>query len=282
MTDRLVAIDLDQPAGEQLPEQFRTEVEYLVEASLSAYDSSAVAVFERMDVSPDRDRRHAIDTLIRTLKDYDLWDRIDGFYMFAAHTSQAALLNWRRDTANMVAVNAPYFTEDRGFKGDGISSYLWNTQAATVHMAPTDIAMSLWISDNKTVGSWDVSMSGWDCRLYGDVDNNRMSFRVSSATSTNVTVSSANQPGLHTITRADTTNKQLYKDGGLLSDIADAYNSGGSYPTVQPIYLGVTSGTSGFTNSRYSMFAYGGAMDAGESALFYNTVNTYMQAIGLV
>lgn len=251
-----------------------------IENIVGHYEAEAIDLFDRMSVRPDFNRRYAINTLIASLKDYGLWTRLDGLYMFAAHTSQAALLNWRRTSANMSAVNSPIFTADVGFTGDAGAAYLTNTSAATVHTQATDIAMSLWLKTKKTLGSWDISWSGWDARI--SADSNTVGWRLSEATGDNVTISDANQPGLYTIARVTASEERIYKDGGLAKSNTRAYNSGASYTTTLPIYLGVTSGTSGFTNGTYSFCSYGASMNTSEAALFYNAVNTYMDAVGVV
>ena len=42
----------------------------------------------------------------------------------AAHSSQAALLNWVSTSYPSSTVNSPTFTTDRGYAGDGVSSYV--------------------------------------------------------------------------------------------------------------------------------------------------------------
>lgn len=246
------------------------------------YAPETVAVIRAMSARPNRDRAVAIDTLIGTLKGYNLWDRVDGFYILAAHTQQAALVNWRRPgTANLTAVNSPTFTTDVGFAGDGATSYLTNTSAAAVNTQPTNISMSLWLKTQKTTGSWDVSWSGWEGRI-GLETTGLVAWRLSEGTGDNVAISNVTQPGLVTIARATGSETRIYKDGALAKSNTFAYNAGGTYTTTIPIYLGSTSGTSGFTNATYSMFHYGASMTTAESALFYNAVNDYMTAVGVV
>ncbi len=264
--------DVDIAVTDELTERFENIVGH--------YETETLDLFDRMSVRPDFDHRLAINTLIKALKDYDLWDRLDGLYLFAAHTQQAALLNWRRDAANMTAVNSPVFTADVGFTGDGATSYLTNTSADAVNTGPTDIATSLWIKTRRTVGSWDFSWSGWEARIF--TDNNAVSWRLCDGSGDSVSVSNANQPGMYITSRSSDVGSRIYKDGGLIKSNTRPYTVDGTYTVTIPIYIGVTSGASGFTDGTYSMASYGGSMTGGEAALFYNAVNTYMDAVGVV
>ena len=179
-----------------------------------------------------------------------------------------------------MATNSPTFTADRGFTGDGASAFLTNVNAATVNTQPTDVAVSLWLRSKKTVGSWDLSWSGWEQRI--STGAGTVGWRSSEGTGHTASISDANQPGLYTISRAAAGASKMYKDGSLVDSTANAYNAAGTYTSTLPIYIGVTSGTSGYTNGSYSACAYGGSMSDAEAALFYNAIHTYLSAVGAV
>lgn len=251
-----------------------------VELQNAGFETETVDLLNRMTVRPSITRCSLINSTIKSLKDYGLWNRIDGLYILAAHNQQGSLLNWRRNVANGVAVNSPTFTTDVGFTLNGSSQYLWNTQSNTVNMTSTNAAISLWLKTLKTVGSWDFSMSGWEDRIELAAAGN-IGGRMSSATTSTMTVSQVNMPGLATLCRPDGTGFKIYKDGGAPLSNSTAYNSSGTYTTNIPTYIGVTSGSSGYTNGTYSAWHYGASMNDAETALFYNVLYTYMQAVGV-
>lgn len=111
------------------------------------YTPEASALFARMSVQPDSTRKRLIDNLITSLKSNNLWTKLDAFYVFASHDSQASLLNWVA-VNNCVAVNSPTFTTDRGYTGDGTTSYL-NTQ-----INPTTYPSPKFVQDNAHLGVW--------------------------------------------------------------------------------------------------------------------------------
>lgn len=90
-----------------------------------SYDADASALFVRMSVPPDDARKGVINTLIVGLKAAGIWTVLDAIWLIAAHDAQAARLNWKGDVNNISAVNSPTFTVDRGYAGDGASSYLF-------------------------------------------------------------------------------------------------------------------------------------------------------------
>lgn len=92
--------------------------------SRPAYEPEALALFARMTTPPDARRKGLINTLIAGLKHAGVWSRLDAFYMLAAHTAQAACLNWVADAYNLTPVNNPAFEVDRGYTGNGLNAYL--------------------------------------------------------------------------------------------------------------------------------------------------------------
>lgn len=90
-----------------------------VNATIAASD-----LVSRMTSRPSRSRRAQIEKLINTLMSCGVWYQLDCLYIFAAHHVQAARLNWVRNSQDLTSVNAPLFRIDRGFAGDGASSFL--------------------------------------------------------------------------------------------------------------------------------------------------------------
>lgn len=251
-----------------------------IEAAIEGInDVSTVALVNRMSVRPDYDRRIAINTLITNLKDYDLWDRLDGLYLFAAHTQQAALLNWRRDTANMTAVNAPVFTTDVGFTGDGAAAYLSNVSSETVNAEVTDMAVSLWMTDPTFTG-WKLWMSsGWNVGLTNS--SSLVSWRIGREASTDTALGAVAQAGIYTLTRTASDQAYLYKEGSVIGTDTNLYTDPGAVDTTLPLRLLTTSGTTSFSDATVSFAAYGASMNDSEVALFYRAVFDYMTAVGV-
>lgn len=252
---------------------------------LGGYEAETIDLFNRMDVRPDENRRDAINTLIAALKTAGVWSKLDGLYMFAAHSEQAALVNWRRDAALMTAINAPVFTVDVGFTGDGVAASMSNVDSATSQMVATSAAVSLWVQTRKDVGSWDLWMSGWNTG-FTTADaaadpGNSVGWRVTRNASNNSAVTKSVQAGLYVASRVSSTDARLYKDGSQVGSTDTNAHTADTYVTTSPLRLFSTNGTENFTDATYSFCSYGAGMTAAEAALFYNAVNTYMSAVGL-
>lgn len=88
-------------------------------------DADAQAIFGAFTTPPDDTRKGLINAYVLALKAGGVWNSLDGLYVFAAADSQAALINWRNPgTHDATLVNAPTFTQDRGFTGNGTNSYV--------------------------------------------------------------------------------------------------------------------------------------------------------------
>ncbi|CAN5176766.1 hypothetical protein BH09PSE1_BH09PSE1_23440 [soil metagenome] len=88
------------------------------------------SIVSRFNTKPTGGDLTAIQTLETTLRDQGILDLMDLFYVFAAPTSQGALLNWAKEGYDLVVNGAPTFTPNRGFTGvasgwldTGYSSY---------------------------------------------------------------------------------------------------------------------------------------------------------------
>lgn len=91
----------------------------------AGFDADAQAIFGAFTTPPDDTRKGLINAYVLALKAGGVWNSLDGLYVFAAADSQAALINWRNPgTHDATLVNAPTFTQDRGFTGNGTNSYV--------------------------------------------------------------------------------------------------------------------------------------------------------------
>lgn len=112
-------------------------------------DVDAVALLARMTVTPSVARQQAIETLIVGLKSLGVWTKFDALYVMAAHDGQAARRNWVADAYNLSAVNSPAFVADRGYSGDGSTSYLSTgfnvSSAAGRKFQQNDAHVGVWV-----------------------------------------------------------------------------------------------------------------------------------------
>lgn len=119
------------------------------------FEAETTALLARMSVAPDSTRQGRINALVKSLKDAGVWAKLDALYLLAAHDAQAAQRNWKQDAFNLTPVNSPAFTADRGYQGNGTSSFLesaFNPVAAGNVYAQNSAHLGLWCDGAITAG----------------------------------------------------------------------------------------------------------------------------------
>lgn len=83
------------------------------------------AIVDAMPVPPAFNLQILYNILVGELKDAGIWDKLDLLYILAVGAAGNALINWiDPGTDDLTAVNSPVFTANRGYTGDGVTSYL--------------------------------------------------------------------------------------------------------------------------------------------------------------
>ena len=91
---------------------------------IPSYDPDAQNLFDRFATQSDAARKQLISDRFVAGKAKSFWAKLDALWVHAAHGPEAARINWLWDRYNCVPVNNPAFEVDRGYMGDGSSSYL--------------------------------------------------------------------------------------------------------------------------------------------------------------
>ena len=254
--------------------------------SMTPGSVEADALFSRMTVQPDQDRRAAIMTLIATLKAAGIWARFDGFYVMAAHTSQAARLNWVADRYNLTAVAGPIFTPNRGYQGDGAAAYLDTGLSLTtpgLNYQRSSAHMGIW-----SLTHLDGTMIDMGVRQAGNVNSSFVTARYAGSVAiTAINAGSGFSAGNPTNVghfvgvRSAETTLAAYKDSALLGTSAQS-SAGVSVqsPTV-PIAAGKTGGlVSSYSARQYAAAHIGGALTAVEISRLHAALQTYLAIVG--
>lgn len=162
-----------------------------VTASASTSSTAEVAaIVAQMSVAPSGARQTLMGALITSLKSSGVWDKLDALWLLAAHDAQAGLINWKAPTQIATAVSSPTFTTDRGYAGNGTSSYIdtnFNLQTNALNFTRRSAHIAYWsrtsaittgnnLGARISSGSQQVLLTG---RLTGDV----IAFRVNVGTS---------------------------------------------------------------------------------------------------
>lgn len=244
-----------------------------------AFNPPALALLAAATTAPVTARAAAINTLIRTLVLQGVWGLIDVMYVLAAADSQLAKLNWKNPTGsfNLTAVSSPTFTADRGYTGNGTSSYLstgYDTSTASIGFSQNSCHLAAYMLTASASGSADVGVVSGTNRTYLRGRNN-VQYRVGSASSTNSS-STVTVPALFHVNRPDSANQLLYINGTL--DTTGAVASSGV--STGAIALLASPVAPSFSDRQMAAFTAGRAMNAAQAMSLYNALHAYMVTVG--
>ncbi|AGC35625.1 hypothetical protein RHEph03_gp058 [Rhizobium phage RHEph03] len=87
------------------------------------YEAEASALFAKMTTSPASvPRKKYMNTLIVDLKAQGIFSRLEAMWIPAAHSAEAAALDWKGNNArNLIGVGSPTFSTDLGFTYSGLN-----------------------------------------------------------------------------------------------------------------------------------------------------------------
>jgi hypothetical protein len=244
------------------------------------YNAASLAFFAAFTTPPSAARKTLINNCVVALINAGIWSQLDILYMLAAADSQAATINWKNPgTFNLVAVNSPTFSADRGFTSDGSTSRL-RTQftPSTNGVNFTQNSASAWVycrtdvAENvNDIGNTSNPATKIATRLVG----NNAAASVNDITPTNV--ANASSIGFFGSSRINSTTKRLWKNGVQIG--TDQAVSSTAYTNTEQWMLGCNGGTPQFSTKQQSCGAWGANLTGLESA-FYTAILTYLQGVG--
>lgn len=243
-----------------------------------SYSPEANALFARMSLQPDRDRKTLINSLIVALKVAGVWAKLDVLYLTAAHDAQAARLNWVSTSYTLVPFSAPTFLTDRHYVGDGAASYL------DTGYQPGVSAGSKALQDDNHFGLWvrnNVNGSGIDAGSTNHTinANNSGNLNARNMTGTTDTVGTAGTSVGHSVhSRSAGATYSRYKDGVSLGDVTRT----SSAPGAMNLFLCCrnSGSASAFSTRQFAALHLGGGLTAGEVAALRTALNTFLTALG--
>jgi hypothetical protein len=230
-----------------------------------------------MTVRPSLARRALIQTLISSLMSAGVWDKLDGFYVFAAHDVQAAKLNWVGGMQDVTAVNAPLFQLDRGFTGDGAASYLdSNTATNTLERyAANDATLGVYVRTSASLTN-NIDISSGSGAYMNVNQGGSVVVRANASTGSTVLISNGgNGAGLFAWSR-DATNVTVYRAG---SSLGLAAVDAGTLASTTVQFLRHTSGIN-YSARQLQVGFVGKGLSSTEHAALNTAVVAYLTAIG--
>ena len=255
----------------------------------NGYDPLADTLFGRMTFRPDYIRRDLIDDRMRAGKEKPFWSRCPGAYVHAAHDTQAGRLNWLDIKYDCLPVNNPTFTTDRGFMGNGSSSYL-DTQfnpATAGDARITQDSMCLGIRSNtenvgtgSLAGFYDTTLQrGTTINPRIDATNSVASFRVNAGSAGANTPNGAvpSSVGMFVANRTSSAGVSGYRNGVKLV-------AGTQQPSTPLANGNLRFGSIHDTSYRacqFSMGIFGGGMTDADVQDIHEWFEVYRLAVGI-
>lgn len=254
----------------------------LSQGSGVAYEAEATALFARMTIQPDATRKGQINTLVLAMKTGGIWAKLDAFYVMAAHDAQAARQNWIADLFNLTAVSSPSFTADRGFTGNGTTSYLSTSYDPALvggHLKTNDHDFGIWLLARDILSAVDIGNALLSINPRGLPDG-VIGARSSSATSISAVTTGSTGVGLTSVRRTASDQFGIYRNGALFENITGASTA---LTSSELFLLGRNNGGLVSPSTGQIAVAYGGAAftDA-ELTSFHSAIQTYLQQVGAV
>lgn len=262
------------------------------------YDQMALDLFARYMAEPSSLRKRLLNDFIVAGRDQGWLAKHDAFWFQAvglddpgyttAYDAHAARRNLVADQYNITAVGSPVHIADRGYSGNGTSSYQNTNFNAATATAPKYTLNSAHASFTvRTVraaqNSLQMGASGGSgafapsltSRYTGDTQIQR----VNQATSNPLQLANSQNEGRYLATRTGPSAQASYKNGGLLI----ANNTASSGVIDGNVYIGCINGSgtaSFFTSDQFAQASIGAGLGAAEIAARDAAIVAYLTAVG--
>lgn len=246
--------------------------------SANSFAPESIALFARMSTPPSSSRKSAINNLIKSLQVGGVWAKLDALYVFAAADSQAALLNWVSTNYNATAQNSPTFTADRGFSGNGSSSYISSNFNPSTASSPKFVQNSAHVAAYSRTSGVIAAIA--DIGQEGS-DNVRVAFR-STSDATNVRLNSASGAsgtnsdgsGNFIANRASASSQALYRNSVSIGSSTDTSSS------VVSSNVTFLRRNAAYSTRQLASASIGSALSSDERAAYDAAIQNYMTAVG--
>lgn len=245
------------------------------------------ALIARFTTPPTTARAILINALIGSLITAGVWTKLDALYVMAQYDAQAARQNWIQNLYNATAVASPTFTTDRGYAGNGSSSYLTTGlnpgDGGTYKYLRNSANLGVYSRTNAADSSVDLGM-----RTSGTLSQSLLLLRNAVPGNLIYRVNlDAASPGVlvptsvgHSVgVRSGASAAAAYKDAVPVATDGTASAALASFE----FYIGALNSAGSpvsFSTRQNAVVHIGGSLSAGEVASLYTALNTYLVAVG--
>lgn len=254
-----------------------------------AYEAEATALFARFTTPPTSARKAIINTLIKALKDGGVWSKLDALYLTAAADAQAARRNWVQDAFNLTAVNSPTFTADRGYAGNGSSSYLRTgfnpTTAPSPKFAQNSAHVSLADRTSRAaasrveMGAINAGPTIFMAQIATRFTGGTALARITGSVTGIPAFASTESSGRFVVSRTGATAMEAYRNA---ASIGTSANASASLLNLE-IYLGALNSNGSpllYSTDQIAQAGVGSALSGAEVATLDAAIAAYLTAVG--
>lgn len=254
----------------------------------SGYTQGIIA---KMVVKPSAARASLMDSVIAAEVFSGAWQNYAAYYVFAAHSQQAALLNWKPPkvtsvtamfvNGNLTPVGGMTFTVDQGFQGDGTTGYL------DTGMSPGSIPSSLYTANSACAWVYGLSATSNNTNVLGSGASGAVNELIigygsgtvvarmnNTATNGSDSQTQVDQRGLLLGNRVASGTVRLYFNGvnlGSSGNVAQGLPSGN-------IWIGAIP-AGNFSTQPMGAAGFGLGMDTVRSPAQFAALHPYMQTV---
>jgi hypothetical protein len=227
--------------------------------------------------------------LVEGLRDDGILAKLDRLWVFAQPTQAQALVDLVASTT-ATAVNSPTFTANRGYTGDGVTSYinsLFNPSTNGVNWVGASVGLHVWCITNRAAN---------DTRVFGFVGSGGagVDFITNGSATSGLVITyrfdptdrwtNSNSDGFFSVNMdGNSSNQVAQRNGSTLSLLAGGA-IGATVPSDDIWILGRKDAAGSLINAttdQIACVAFGGKLTATEAGNFYTHLRTYMTAVGV-
>lgn len=221
------------------------------------------------------DRGLIVDTMITGLIADGVWSKLDRLWILAADNSPSALTDMVA-TALATAVNSPTFTANRGYTGNGTTSYVdsnFNPATAGGLFAQNSACIFGW-SNTSGITAKPSFGQPTSVQCYNEFTDTNMYYKINQAGQDSFANVSA-PTGLYLLNRDSSTTTQADING------TQAFNSLTGSTALDSATFTVCAGDGNFDTRQMCCLGFGGSFNTTDRSNIYSRLRTYMTAVGV-
>jgi len=245
---------------------------------ITARVPEADLLIDTMTVRPQGNRAFLISDTIRRLKAADIWAKLDVLWMLAAHDAQAGRLNWKAPASfALTEVNSPTFTADRGYAGNGTTSYLDTGWAASTNGVQFQQNSASILAYNLSTAAGNGALIGLASGLGFNIfpSFSGSVFHRVADTPESGGFATASKRGFHHGDRQSSTARTGYRNGVSIG----SYGSVTSLARSASVFRTHSQAAGSFSSDQIAMIGLGGSLNAEKDAM-YSVLFRYMNSVG--